>query len=196
MQQAKLVLLGDMGAGKSSLVLRFVKGQFFDYQESTIGAAFLTKTIPDLNVKFEIWDTAGQERYHSLAPMYYRGAAAAVIVYDITSQDSFTRAQSWVKELQQQGNPNLIMALAGNKADLEADRSVETAVAQSYADQNGLYFLETSAKTATNVDDIFYTIAERLPKSTAPAASVGNITLSSDAPAQPATQKKGCCTIM
>lgn len=80
------VLLGDMGAGKSSLVLRFVKGQFFDYQESTIGAAFLTQTVSvnDVTVKFEIWDTAGQERYHSLAPMYYRGAAAAIIVFDIT----------------------------------------------------------------------------------------------------------------
>eukprot|EP00192_Tetraselmis_astigmatica_P025582 CAMPEP_0117648362 /NCGR_PEP_ID=MMETSP0804-20121206/358_1 /TAXON_ID=1074897 /ORGANISM="Tetraselmis astigmatica, Strain CCMP880" /LENGTH=199 /DNA_ID=CAMNT_0005453947 /DNA_START=665 /DNA_END=1264 /DNA_ORIENTATION=+ len=195
MQQAKLVLLGDMGAGKSSLVLRFVKGQFFDYQESTIGAAFLTKTIPDLNVKFEIWDTAGQERYHSLAPMYYRGAAAAVIVYDITSQESFTRAQSWVKELQQQGNPNLIMALAGNKADLVADREVETEDAQSYADQNGLFFLETSAKTATNVDDIFMTIAQRLPTSPAPAPSGGGITLTDNAPPPP-TGNKGCCTIM
>ena len=69
-----------MGAGKSSLVLRFVKGQFFEYQESTIGAAFLTQTVSvsDATVKFEIWDTAGQERYHSLAPMYYRGAAAAI----------------------------------------------------------------------------------------------------------------------
>ena len=76
-----------MGAGKSSLVLRFVKGQFFDYQESTIGAAFLTQTVAvnDHTVKFEIWDTAGQERYHSLAPMYYRGAAAAIIVYDVTN---------------------------------------------------------------------------------------------------------------
>eukprot|EP00475_Leptophrys_vorax_P005527 TRINITY_DN13338_c0_g3_i1.p2 TRINITY_DN13338_c0_g3~~TRINITY_DN13338_c0_g3_i1.p2 ORF type:complete len:144 (+),score=9.47 TRINITY_DN13338_c0_g3_i1:273-704(+) len=104
--QAKLVLLGDMGAGKSSLVLRFVKGQFFEYQESTIGAAFLTQTVAvsDAVVKFEIWDTAGQERYHSLAPMYYRGAAAAIIVYDITSTDSFARARKWVQELQRQGN--------------------------------------------------------------------------------------------
>ena len=86
-----------MGAGKSSLVLRFVKGKFTDYQESTIGAAFLTKTLPELSVKFEIWDTAGQERYPSLAPMYYRGAAAAIVVYDMTSADSFKRAKDWVK---------------------------------------------------------------------------------------------------
>ena len=103
-----------MSAGKSSLVLRFVKGQFHEHQESTIGAAFLTQTVcaEDRTIKFEIWDTAGQERYHSLAPMYYRGAAAAIIVYDIQSQSSFARAKSWVRELQKQGNAALIMALA------------------------------------------------------------------------------------
>ena len=86
--QFKLVLLGDSAVGKSSLVLRFVRGQFFEYQESTIGAAFLTQTVAlnDTTVKFEIWDTAGQERYHSFAPMYYRGAAAAIVVYDITNR--------------------------------------------------------------------------------------------------------------
>ncbi|KAK1324640.1 Ras-related protein RABF2a [Acorus calamus] len=106
---AKLVLLGDVGAGKSSLVLRFVKGQFIDFQESTIGAAFFSQTIAvnDATVKFEIWDTAGQERYHSLAPMYYRGAAAAIVVYDITNPISYTRAKKWIQELQAQGSPNI-----------------------------------------------------------------------------------------
>ncbi|GMH13231.1 hypothetical protein Nepgr_015072 [Nepenthes gracilis] len=123
---AKLVLLGDMGASKSSLVLRFVKGQFLEFQESTIGAAFFSQTLAvnDATVKYEIWDTAGQERYHSLAPMYYRGAAAAIIVYDITNEESFIRAKKWVQELQKQGNPNMVMALAGNKADLEDKRIV------------------------------------------------------------------------
>ncbi|CAH8256995.1 unnamed protein product [Arabidopsis lyrata] len=102
---AKLVLLGDVGAGKSSLVLRFVKDQFVEFQESTIGAAFFSQTLAvnDATVKFEIWDTAGQERYHSLAPMYYRGAAAAIIVFDVTNQASFERAKKWVQELQAQG---------------------------------------------------------------------------------------------
>ncbi|XP_075638759.1 ras-related protein RHN1 isoform X3 [Castanea sativa] len=123
---AKLVLLGDMGAGKSSLVLRFVKGQFLEFQESTIGAAFFSQTLAvnDATVKFEIWDTAGQERYHSLAPMYYRGAAASIIVYDITNAESYARAKKWVQELQKQGNPNMVMALAGNKTDLEDKRRV------------------------------------------------------------------------
>ena len=103
--QYKLVLLGDSAVGKSSLVLRFVRGQFFEYQESTIGAAFLTQTVAlnETTVKFEIWDTAGQERYHSLAPMYYRGAAAAIVVYDITNRVSITlaprRAAQWRLQL-------------------------------------------------------------------------------------------------
>ncbi|KAI9118898.1 hypothetical protein K1719_009573 [Acacia pycnantha] len=85
---AKLVLLGDMVAGKSSIILRFVKGQFLEFQESTIGVVFFSQTLAvnDATVKFEIWGTTGQERYHSLAPMYYSGAAAAIIVYDITNE--------------------------------------------------------------------------------------------------------------
>ncbi|XP_043537809.1 ras-related protein Rab-5B isoform X2 [Chiloscyllium plagiosum] len=125
--QFKLVLLGESAVGKSSLVLRFVKGQFHEYQESTIGAAFLTQSVclDDTTVKFEIWDTAGQERYHSLAPMYYRGAQAAIVVYDITNQETFARAKTWVKELQRQASPNIVIALSGNKADLANKRMVE-----------------------------------------------------------------------
>eukprot|EP00252_Welwitschia_mirabilis_P002285 TRINITY_DN1219_c0_g1_i2.p1 TRINITY_DN1219_c0_g1~~TRINITY_DN1219_c0_g1_i2.p1 ORF type:complete len:201 (+),score=46.40 TRINITY_DN1219_c0_g1_i2:228-830(+) len=164
--QAKLVLLGDMGTGKSSLVLRFIKGQFNDYQESTIGAAFFSQTLAvnETTVKLEIWDTAGQERYHSLAPMYYRGAAAAIIVYDVTTPDSFTRAKKWVEELQRQANPNMVVALAGNKSDLIEKIKVSSEEAKAYAQENGLFFMETSAKTAQNVNELFYEIGRRLPK--------------------------------
>ena len=107
----KLVLLGDTAVGKSCLVVRFVRDEFFDFQEPTIGAAFLTQTITldDVTVKFEIWDTAGQERYRSLAPMYYRGAVAAVVVYDITSEQSFVGAKGWVSELKRRGDQNVVI---------------------------------------------------------------------------------------
>ena len=164
MPQLKLVLLGESTAGKSSLVLRFVRGQFFDNQEPTIGAAFLTQTVAlnDTMVKFEIWDTAGQERYHSLAPMYYRGAAAAIVVYDITSPDSFARAKSWVRELQRQGTPNTVIALAGNKSDLASEQKVEPDEVRQYAEENNIMFMETSAKTGSNVQELFEQIARKL----------------------------------
>ncbi|EAN33877.2 Ras-related protein Rab-5A [Theileria parva strain Muguga] len=163
--QFKLVILGDASVGKSCLVGRFVKNTFMEFQESTIGAAFMTQTVKldDCNVKFEIWDTAGQERYRTLAPMYYRGSAAAIIVYDITLKDSFDQAKSWIKELKSHVEPNIILALAGNKADLE-DRKVDTDMVQDFASANNCLFMETSAKTGQNVHKLFTEIAKLIPK--------------------------------
>merc|ERR1712063_69907 len=189
-------LLGDSAVGKSSLVLRFVKGHFQDYQESTIGAAFLTQTVAlnDTTVKFEIWDTAGQERYHSLAPMYYRGAAAAIVVYDITNRDTFQRAKQWVKELQRQGNPNIVIALAGNKSDLSSKRKVEPQEAESHASDNGIFFMETSAKTATNVNELFVAIARKLPKNQGgPQRESTKLTIQPIEDNQDDRKKGGCC---
>ncbi|GAA5857086.1 hypothetical protein JCM8547_007950 [Rhodosporidiobolus lusitaniae] len=118
--QVKLVLLGESAVGKSSVVLRFCQNDFQPNKEPTIGAAFLTQRcrLEDKVIKFEIWDTAGQERFRSLSPMYYRNAQAAVVVYDVTKSASLEQAKSWVKELQRQANPNIVIALAGNKVDL------------------------------------------------------------------------------
>ncbi|GAA5874809.1 hypothetical protein JCM8547_005248 [Rhodosporidiobolus lusitaniae] len=163
----KLVLLGESAVGKSSLVLQFVKGQFDDYRESTIGAAFLTQTVPVASgnfIKFEIWDTAGQERYKSLAPMYYRSAHAAVVVYDITSAASLLKARTWISELQRQADPSITVCLVGNKLDLGAEqRQVSTEEAQKFAEEEGLMFAEVSAKTAEGVEDVFKRIAEKMP---------------------------------
>eukprot|EP01084_Bolivina_argentea_P194716 334145_1 len=165
--RCKLVTLGDTSVGKTSVTIRFVKGQFSEYQESTIiGAAKLEQTVPvgDCTVKFIIWDTAGQERYRSLAPMYYRGAGAAIVIYDITSQESFHRAKSWVNELQCQMSRDVVIALCGNKIDREEEREVSVIDAKQYADDNSLYFIETSAKTNVNIRELFLAVARMLPK--------------------------------
>eukprot|EP00457_Paulinella_chromatophora_P011832 gb/GEZN01011995.1/.p1 GENE.gb/GEZN01011995.1/~~gb/GEZN01011995.1/.p1 ORF type:complete len:201 (-),score=31.57 gb/GEZN01011995.1/:484-1086(-) len=162
----KLVLLGDAAVGKSSSVERFVKDEFFEFQQPTIGAAFLTQTVAldDCIVKFEIWDTAGQERYRSLAPMYYRGAAAALVVYDITSSDSFAGAKTWIEELQRQGAADIVIGLAGNKSDLDSKREITLEEGKKYAAENGCIFFETSAKTGDNINSVFHAIAQKLPK--------------------------------
>ncbi|GAA5955611.1 hypothetical protein JCM3765_001800 [Sporobolomyces pararoseus] len=163
----KLVLLGESAVGKSSLVLQFVKGQFDDFRESTIGAAFLTQTVQrekDGNyIKFELWDTAGQERYKSLAPMYYRSSHAAVVVYDITSSASLEKARSWIAELHRQADPSILIYLAGNKLDLaDGQRQVSKEEAEKFAQEEGLLWSEVSAKTGQGIKEIFQTIAEKL----------------------------------
>ncbi|TEB39231.1 GTP-binding protein ypt5 [Coprinellus micaceus] len=136
--QVKLVLLGEAAVGKSSVVLRFVNNEFQPNKEPTIGAAFLTQKcrLEDRILRYEIWDTAGQERFHSLAPMYYRNAQAAVVVYDVTKASSLEKAKSWVKELQRQANPNIVIALAGNKVDLVQSASSSGDASDSVSEED------------------------------------------------------------
>jgi Ras-related protein Rab-5C len=162
----KMVVLGYYSVGKSSLVLKYVKDEFNPNEESTIGASFLTKTIftKDCSIKFEIWDTAGQERYNSLIPMYYRGAQVALIVYDVTSAESFETARRWVEELKYEKPREFLRVLVGNKSDLVHERKVEYLDGKNYADTQGLLFFECSAKTGDHVSEIFSTIAENVPR--------------------------------
>ncbi|CCH44471.1 Ras-related protein [Wickerhamomyces ciferrii] len=165
----KLVLLGEAAVGKSSLVLRFVSNDFQENKEPTIGAAFLTQRciIGDKTIKFEIWDTAGQERFASLAPMYYRNAQAALVVYDITKPASFIKARHWIKELHEQASKDIIIALVGNKLDVveedESNRKVAYEEGETLANEEGLIFLETSAKTSFNVKEVFMNIGQKIP---------------------------------
>lgn len=156
--------------------MRFSKDEFFEFQEPTIGAAFVKQSVdlPDgSKVRFEIWDTAGQERYRSLAPMYYRDASVALVVYDITTPESYRGAQSWVKELERRGEAGVIIALAGNKADLESGRKVQRSEGEAYAKANNMIFAETSALVSMadtgnphNIRKLFEQIARKVPKNT------------------------------
>jgi small GTP-binding protein len=135
------IIIGDSGVGKSSLLIRFVRNEYHEQTRSTISAAYLTRRVetPERAVQFEIWDTAGQERFRSLnTPMYYRGAAGAVIVYDISDPNSFKNARGWFTQLKMLGEKGVKVVLVGNKADLEHKRGVDDAVAEEFAQQNGL----------------------------------------------------------
>mmetsp|Transcript_18458 Transcript_18458/g.56665 ORF Transcript_18458/g.56665 Transcript_18458/m.56665 type:complete len:198 (-) Transcript_18458:1487-2080(-) len=162
----KVIILGDSGVGKTALMNQYVTKRFSSAYKATIGADFLTKEvmIEDKLVTLQIWDTAGQEKYHSLAGMYYRGAAAAVLVYDVTSQSSFERMKDWAAELDETGPENIVLGVAGNKADLADERrQVDAKAAKAYASQRGAFFVETSAKEDTGVAELFSAIADRVP---------------------------------
>ena len=160
----KLVILGEVAVGKSSIAQRFVNGKFTNLHNPTVGALFLTKKIQvnDKYIKYDIWDTAGQERYHSLTPMYYKNARAAVVVFDVTSSSSFERAQKWMTELFEKATPGIVIALCGNKIDLE-NRQVSKEEAEEYANKVGCLYMEVSAKTNENIDELFNQIGSRLP---------------------------------
>ena len=130
-------------------------------------AAFLTQNVnvDGRSVKFQVWDTAGQERYKSLVSMYYRGTKAAVLVYDITDEKSFKGIRRWTKEIKEKGEGNVVVVLCGNKLDLAEDsRKVSTEEGKRFAEENGLMFIETSAKSGSNVNEMFKDIAKRLPE--------------------------------
>ncbi|RXM30018.1 Collagen alpha-3(VI) chain [Acipenser ruthenus] len=158
-----MVLLGSSGVGKSSLALRFTRDEFKS-TVPTVGCAYLTQMVclHETTLRFEIWDTAGQEKYHSVTPLYYRGANAALVVYDITNRDTFVRAQCWLQELERQYIVGeTVVALVGNKADLSDLRQVELQEAQNLAEKKGLLFMETSAKSGKKVSELFMAIDGR-----------------------------------
>lgn len=144
----KLVLLGSGSVGKSSLALRYVRDKFHD-PLPTVGCAFFTKelSLGVKSVKLEIWDTAGQEKYHSVCHLYFRGAQAAVLVYDITRKDSLGQAQRWLQELRQENNPEDVVVMLEGK---------------EFAESQGLLFMEASALLGDQVTELFTAVAQEL----------------------------------
>jgi len=158
----KYIIIGDTGVGKSCLLLQFIDKRFRQKHEVTIGVEFGARMInvDGKNIKLQIWDTAGQESFRSITRSYYRAAAGAILVYDITRRETFNHLTRWLDEARQNGNPQMSFILVGNKCDMENERAVSYEEGERFARENDLIFLETSAKTAYNVEEAFLKTAQ------------------------------------
>ncbi|KAH1072534.1 hypothetical protein J1N35_024862 [Gossypium stocksii] len=200
----KVVLIGDSGVGKSNLLSRFTRNEFCLESKSTIGVEFATRTlqVEGRTVKAQIWDTAGQERYRAITSAYYRGALGALLVYDVTKPTTFENVSRWLKELRDHADSNIVIMMIGNKTDLKHLRAVATEDGQSYAEKEGLSFIETSALEAINVEKAFQTILSEIYRkiskkslsSDEPAAASIKEGKTIDVGAPEANTKKACCS--
>jgi|EP00966_Prymnesium_polylepis_P211194 Ras-related protein Rab-1A len=162
----KLVIVGDSGCGKSSLLLRFADDNFSASHLATIGVDFKIRTLVldsengcQKYVKLQLWDTAGQERFRNITQAYYRGAHGIICVYDTTRSESFENVKRWMTDVERLAPPGVPVLLVGNKIDLHDQRQVDSDVAAEYATSIGVPILETSAKAGVNVEECFADIA-------------------------------------
>lgn len=161
----KILVIGDSGVGKSSLLLQFTDHDYPDRDIATIGCDYKTRVVK-LNdgspVKIRVWDTAGQERFRTITSSYYRGAHGAALVFDITETHTFERLECWVRELQRFAPEYCVKVVVGNKSDCSSERKVSILSAKEFASKEGLVYMETSAKNNINVDEAFLEIAEQI----------------------------------
>ena len=160
----KLILIGNSGVGKSSIIQRYMKNTFEESYKCTIGVDFLMKTL-NLNgktVKLQLWDTAGQEKYKSMVASYYRGANVALVIFDITNHASFDSLPVWIENYYKNGPEEKNIILIGNKKDMEESRQVTRQEAEIFSETNNMMYFETSAKEGDNIEYIFTYAAEKL----------------------------------
>ena len=161
----KIIVIGDTSVGKSCLTMKATKDYFENYYSPTVGFEFYTFNvkIDEQNIRLQIWDTCGQEEYRSLIQNFYRNSSLAIMVYSIDNEKSFENLEIWLNEIKLKGNPDVIIFLIGNKIDLEDNREVPTEKGEQFYKDNKLsLFLETSAKTGKNVEDVFTNAAKIL----------------------------------
>jgi len=160
----KILIVGESGVGKSSLLLRFTDDTFDPEQCATIGVDFKVKNISvdDNNVKLAIWDTAGQERFRTLTPSYYRGAQGVIMAYDVTNRKSFAKLATWMSEIDAYATkPNIVRMLVANKIDKDG-REVSREEGLAYARRHSMLFIEASAKTTLGVQDAFHELVQKV----------------------------------
>jgi len=183
----KLLLIGDSGVGKSCLLLRFADNTYTDSYISTIGVDFKIRTldIDGKTVKLQIWDTAGQERFRTITSSYYRGAHGIIVVYDVTDKVSFNNVKQWLGEIDRYACQSVNKLLVGNKADLVEKKVVDYNESKEFADSLGISFLETSAKSAQNVEEAFLTMTRQIKERVSqrpdgPAKPSGSVNISTN----------------
>lgn len=193
----KLLLIGDSGVGKSCLLLRFADDTYTESYISTIGVDFKIRTIEldGKTIKLQIWDTAGQERFRTITSSYYRGAHGIIVVYDVTDGESFNNVKQWLHEIDRYASENVNKLLVGNKTDLTQKRIVTTEQGKEFADSLGIEFLETSAKTSSNVEQAFLTMASQIKArmKTQPNAAGSQAKAGVSLRSQAVKQNNGCC---
>ena len=166
----KVVLVGESGVGKTSIITQFIDQTFQEDQQSTTGGTFSTKSVVCDNgktLKFEIWDTAGQERYRSLTKMFYKDANAAVLVFDITRKDSFEELQNyWAQQIKECSPPQIILAVAANKSDLIGKEAVDEEQSRAFANELGAIYVSTTATTVESINELFIEIAKKYTNAT------------------------------
>jgi small GTP-binding protein len=164
----KIIVVGDSGVGKSCLTMKGTKNHFEECYSPTVGFEFFTFNIriSDKNIKLQIWDTCGQEAYRSLITSFYRNSSLAIIAYAIDNENSYNNIEAWLNEIKSQANPETKVFLIGNKVDLGNARKVQTEAARQFSKDHGFhYFIETSAKTGFNAQNVFIQAAKELYKS-------------------------------
>ncbi len=173
----KILLLGDGGVGKTSLLRRFIYNTFDSDYKTTIGVQFMTKIVKfdNKNVKLIIWDIAGQSKHATYRHLYYKAANGVILVYDVTREKSFQNLSRWLDDAKATIGTELKVAIFGNKMDLEQNRAVQTEAGIEFTQQcNAETFSETSAKSGENVEAAFYALAKGLVEKSLKAEGTGD----------------------
>lgn len=201
----KFLVIGNANTGKSCLLHQFIENKFKTESSHTIGVEFGSKVINcgGKSIKLQIWDTAGQERFRSVTRSYYRGAAGALLVYDISSRETYNALNNWLTDARTLASADIVIVLVGNKKDLEADREVTFLEASRFAQENELMFLETSARTGENVEETFLKCARKIlskietgqldPEKMGSGIQYGDSSLRKISKNDVKSKKGGCC---
>lgn len=163
----KVLLLGDSTVGKTCFLMKYTDKTFQDIHMSTIGLDYRLKAMKlksGKKIKLQIWDTAGQDRFRAITKNYYKGSHGIILIYDVTSIQTYENIKTWVSQIREEASSNVVIYIVGNKIDMEEERKVSKEEGKNLADELGFPFVETSAKTGINVNETFEDLVERVDK--------------------------------